>query len=114
MLLKPKGTKAPRLIVSFWSQALSRRMSIALEFCLELITGGNPRSKTTSPNSGNETLNEWVAHLSASSNFYSIVDKSLMGQGFDQGKSFSFLELHWSVFSHLQIKGQQCFNCAKH
>ncbi|GLT71208.1 hypothetical protein SLA2020_432420 [Shorea laevis] len=39
---------------------------------------------TTSPNTGNETLNQWVAHPSTSSNFYSIVDKSLMGQGFDQ------------------------------
>ncbi|GLT45553.1 hypothetical protein SLA2020_193770 [Shorea laevis] len=39
---------------------------------------------TTCPNTGNETLNEWVAHLFASSNCYSIVDKSLMGQGFDQ------------------------------
>ncbi|GKV50877.1 hypothetical protein SLEP1_g57557 [Rubroshorea leprosula] len=51
---------------------------------LELITGENPRGMTTSPNTGNETLKEWVAHLSASSNYYSIVDKSLMGQGFDQ------------------------------
>ncbi|GKV35188.1 hypothetical protein SLEP1_g43490 [Rubroshorea leprosula] len=51
---------------------------------LDLITGENPKSMTTSPNTCNETLNKWVAHLSASSNFSSIVHKSLMGQGFDQ------------------------------
>ncbi|GLT43240.1 hypothetical protein SLA2020_172050 [Shorea laevis] len=97
MLLKPNGTDSTK---SFSANSEFLESSFVKEnvYCfgillLELITRGNPRSMTTSPNTGNETLNEWVAHLSASSNFYSIVDKSLMGQGFDQEKIFQLLRV---------------------
>ncbi|GLT45548.1 hypothetical protein SLA2020_193720 [Shorea laevis] len=88
MLLKPNGTDSTE---SFSANSEFLESSFVKEdvYCfgillLELITGENPRSMTTSLNTDNETLNEWVTHLSASSNFYSIVDRSQMGQGFDQ------------------------------
>ncbi|GLT63788.1 hypothetical protein SLA2020_363240 [Shorea laevis] len=57
-------------------------------FLLELITGKDHKRMTTSSNSGNETpaLNEWVTV----DFFYSFVNESLMGQGFDQ-ELFQFL-----------------------
>ncbi|GLT45550.1 hypothetical protein SLA2020_193740 [Shorea laevis] len=77
--------KASRLIVSFVESSFVKEDFYCFEILLlKLITGENPRSIKTSPNTGNQALDEWVAHLSASSNFYSIVDRSLMGQGFDQ------------------------------
>ncbi|GLU14971.1 hypothetical protein SLE2022_315040 [Rubroshorea leprosula] len=87
MLLKPNDTDSTK---SFSANSDFLESSFVNEevYCfgillLELITRENPRGMTTSPNTGNETPNEWVAHLSASSKFYSNVNKSLMGQGFD-------------------------------
>jgi uncharacterized membrane protein len=33
--------------------------------------------------SSNNVLNEWIGHLSSSSDFHGAIDKSLIGQGFD-------------------------------
>ncbi|KAI5557910.1 hypothetical protein BDE02_17G003200, partial [Populus trichocarpa] len=47
---------------------------------LEMITGVDPSNMT---GSSNNVLNEWIGHLSSSSDFHGAVDKSLIGQGFD-------------------------------
>jgi len=47
---------------------------------LEMITGVDPSNMTAS---SNNVLNEWIGHLSSSSDFHGAVDKSLIGQGFD-------------------------------
>jgi hypothetical protein len=47
---------------------------------LEMITGVDPSNMT---GSSNNVLNEWIGHLSSSSDFHGAIDKSLIGQGFD-------------------------------
>nr|TKS00507.1 putative inactive leucine-rich repeat receptor-like protein kinase [Populus alba] len=47
---------------------------------LEMITGVDPSNMTAS---SNNVLNEWIGHLSSSSDFHGAVDKSLIGKGFD-------------------------------
>ncbi|KAJ6859722.1 hypothetical protein NC651_036117 [Populus alba x Populus x berolinensis] len=47
---------------------------------LELITGVDSSRMTGSSNS---LLNEWISHLLTSSKIYDAIDKSLVGQGFD-------------------------------
>ncbi|KAH8484403.1 hypothetical protein H0E87_028745 [Populus deltoides] len=47
---------------------------------LEMITGVDPSNMTAS---SNNVLNEWIGHLSSSSDFHGTIDKSLIGQGFD-------------------------------
>eukprot|EP00258_Populus_trichocarpa_P029007 XP_024445026.1 probably inactive leucine-rich repeat receptor-like protein kinase At5g48380 [Populus trichocarpa] len=47
---------------------------------LEMITGVDPSNMTAS---SNNVLNEWIGHLSSSSDFHGAIDKSLIGQGFD-------------------------------
>nr|TKS00512.1 putative inactive leucine-rich repeat receptor-like protein kinase [Populus alba] len=47
---------------------------------LEMITGVDPSNMTAS---SNNVLNEWIAHLSSSSDFHGAVEKSLIGKGFD-------------------------------
>ncbi|GKV50880.1 hypothetical protein SLEP1_g57560 [Rubroshorea leprosula] len=96
MLVKPYGTDSTEsfsLDTEFWKSSFAKEDVYCFGILLlELITREDPRSMTTYSNTSNETLNNWVAHLSASSNFYSIVDKSLMGQGFDQ-EIFQFLKV---------------------
>ncbi|XVF37470.1 hypothetical protein REPUB_Repub20aG0010900 [Reevesia pubescens] len=52
---------------------------------IELITGKDPSQLTNSSNTADhETLSKWVnIDLSTSSNFYHVIDKSLVGKGFD-------------------------------
>ncbi|XVF37466.1 hypothetical protein REPUB_Repub20aG0010500 [Reevesia pubescens] len=52
---------------------------------IELITGKDPSQLTNSSNTADhETLSKWVnIDLSTSSNFYHVIDKSLIGKGFD-------------------------------
>ncbi|KAF9663103.1 hypothetical protein SADUNF_Sadunf17G0003700 [Salix dunnii] len=48
---------------------------------LELITRVDPRNMT---DSSNNILNEWTDHLLSRSSSYGAIDKSLIGQGFDE------------------------------
>lgn len=50
---------------------------------LELITGVDSSRMTGSSNS---LLNEWISHLLTSSKIYDAIDKSLVGQGFDDSE----------------------------
>ncbi|GKV01155.1 hypothetical protein SLEP1_g13732 [Rubroshorea leprosula] len=104
MLMKPHGTDSTKsfsLNTEFWESSFAKEDVYCFGILLlELITREDPRSITTNSNTSNETLNNWVTHLSASSNFYSIVNKALMGQGFDQ-EIFQFLKvaLDWEGFA---------------
>ncbi|XP_021290309.1 probably inactive leucine-rich repeat receptor-like protein kinase At5g48380 [Herrania umbratica] len=50
---------------------------------LELITGAEPSKLTNSSDTGDETLRNGSIDLSTSTNFYDVIDKSLIGRGFD-------------------------------
>ncbi|OMP10854.1 hypothetical protein COLO4_04219 [Corchorus olitorius] len=51
---------------------------------LELITGDDPSKLTEFSNSGDDqSLSKWVFDISERVDFYDIVDKSLIGRGFD-------------------------------
>ncbi|GLU14987.1 hypothetical protein SLE2022_315170 [Rubroshorea leprosula] len=96
MLLKSysiDSTESFSINSEFWESSFAKEDVYCFGILLlELITREDPRSMTTYSDTSNETLNNWVTHLSTSSNFYSIVDKSLMGQGFDQ-EIFQFLKV---------------------
>ncbi|GKV50875.1 hypothetical protein SLEP1_g57555 [Rubroshorea leprosula] len=96
MLVKPYGTDSTEtfsLNTEFWESSFTKEDVYCFGILLlELITREDPRSMTTYSDTSYEPLNNWVTHLSTSSNFYSIVDKSLMGQGFDQ-EIFQFLKV---------------------
>ncbi|GMY32966.1 probably inactive leucine-rich repeat receptor-like protein kinase At5g48380 [Fagus crenata] len=60
---------------------------------LELITGEEPNQINYYSISRNGSLIDWIAHLmTSSSNFYNVIDESLIGQGFD-GEIFQFLQI---------------------
>ncbi len=60
---------------------------------LELITGEEPNQINNYSNSWNGSLIDWIAHLmTRSSNFYNVIDESLIGLGFD-GEIFQFLQI---------------------
>ncbi|GLT43233.1 hypothetical protein SLA2020_171990 [Shorea laevis] len=96
MFVKPYGTDSTKsfsLNTEFWESSFAKESVYCFGILLlELITREDLRSMTTNSNTSNETLNNWVTHLSARSNFYSIVNKLLMGQGFDQ-EIFQFLRV---------------------
>ncbi|KAK4566304.1 hypothetical protein RGQ29_002521 [Quercus rubra] len=59
----------------------------------ELITGKEPIQINNFSNSLNGSLADWLTHLLSSSSYlYSVIDKSLIGQGFD-GEIFQFLRI---------------------
>ncbi|GKV04385.1 hypothetical protein SLEP1_g16544 [Rubroshorea leprosula] len=93
ILLKPNDTdsteSSPFANCEYWQSNFFKEDVYCFGiFLLELITGEDPKRMTTSSNSGNETpvLNEWVTV----DFFCSFVNKSMMGQGFDQ-EIFQFL-----------------------
>ncbi|GKV51617.1 hypothetical protein SLEP1_g58252 [Rubroshorea leprosula] len=96
MLVKSYGTDSTEsfsLNTEFWESSFAKEDVYCFGILLlELITREDPRGMTTYSDTSYEPLNNWVTLLSASSNFYSIVDKSLMGQGFDQ-EIFQFLKV---------------------
>ncbi|XP_030940997.1 probably inactive leucine-rich repeat receptor-like protein kinase At5g48380 [Quercus lobata] len=60
---------------------------------LELIIGKEPIQINNFSNSLNGSLADWITHLlSSSSDLYSVIDKSLIGRGFD-GEIFQFLRI---------------------
>ncbi|KAM4105677.1 hypothetical protein ACB094_04G010000 [Castanea mollissima] len=60
---------------------------------LELIIGKEPVQINNFSNSLNGSLADWITHLlSSSSDLYSVIDKSLIGRGFD-GEIFQFLRI---------------------
>ncbi|XP_075662561.1 probably inactive leucine-rich repeat receptor-like protein kinase At5g48380 [Castanea sativa] len=60
---------------------------------LELITGNELIQIDNYPNSLCESLVDWITHLLTSSyDVYSVIDKSLIGRGFD-GEIFQFLRI---------------------
>ncbi|KAL4631879.1 hypothetical protein ACB092_04G010000 [Castanea dentata] len=60
---------------------------------LELITGKEPIQINNFLNSWNGSLADWITHLlSSSSDLYRVIDKSLVGRGFD-GEIFQFLRI---------------------
>ncbi|XP_050258432.1 probably inactive leucine-rich repeat receptor-like protein kinase At5g48380 [Quercus robur] len=60
---------------------------------LELIIGKEPIQINNFLNSFNGSLADWIIHLlSSSSDLYSVIDKSLIGRGFD-GEIFQFLRI---------------------
>ncbi|XP_023922041.1 probably inactive leucine-rich repeat receptor-like protein kinase At5g48380 [Quercus suber] len=60
---------------------------------LELITGNELIQINNYPNSLCESLVDWITHLLTSSyDVYNVIDKSLIGQGFD-GEIFQFLRI---------------------
>nr|XP_034889417.1 probably inactive leucine-rich repeat receptor-like protein kinase At5g48380 [Populus alba] len=65
----------------FWDTAFAKEDVYGFGVVLlELITGVDSSRMTGSSNS---LLNEWISHLLTSSKMYDAIDKSLVGQGFD-------------------------------
>ncbi|KAH8484408.1 hypothetical protein H0E87_028750 [Populus deltoides] len=65
----------------FWDTAFAKEDVYGFGVVLlELITGVDSSRMTGSSNS---LLNEWISHLLTSSKIYDAIDKSLVGQGFD-------------------------------
>uniref|UniRef100_A0A7N2MUM5 Protein kinase domain-containing protein n=1 Tax=Quercus lobata TaxID=97700 RepID=A0A7N2MUM5_QUELO len=60
---------------------------------IELIIGKEPIQINNFSNNLNRSLADWITHLlSSSSDLYSVIDKSLIGRGYD-GEIFQFLRI---------------------
>ena len=59
---------------------------------LELIIGKEPIQIKKNSNNLNGSLVDWITHLLSSSDLYSVIDKSLIGRGFD-GEIIQFLRI---------------------
>nr|POF21173.1 putative inactive leucine-rich repeat receptor-like protein kinase [Quercus suber] len=71
---------------------------------LELIIGKELNQINNYPNSLSESLVDWITHLLTSpSNVYSVIDKSLIGQGFD-GEIFQFLRIACTCFKPFPVQ----------
>ncbi|XP_034924071.1 probably inactive leucine-rich repeat receptor-like protein kinase At5g48380 [Populus alba] len=76
----------------FWDAAFAKEDVYGFGVVLlELITGVDSSRMTGSSNS---LLNEWMGHLLTSSKIYDAIDKSLIGQGFDD-EIFQLLKVAW-------------------